>query len=54
MNMSKYPVVYKQLKLILKIWEKSKSDDREIMIQLIKESIQEIEQGMNYNDETQD
>lgn len=46
----KYPVVYFQLKLILRIWQKSKDENKEMMIKEIKNSIKEIEKGMMYED----
>lgn len=45
-----YPVIYKQLKLLIKIWERSKADDKDIMIKMMKESMKEIEERMKYED----
>jgi hypothetical protein len=46
----KYPIVYKQLKLLIKIWEKHGGDDKEAVIKMMKESMKEIEQQMNFED----
>ena len=46
----KYPVVYKQLKLILKIWEKSNDENKEMMITEIKNSLKQIEENIKYED----
>lgn len=52
MNKMEYPVVYRQLKLLIKIWEKSKADDKDIVIQMMKDSMKQIERNMI--DEIQD
>jgi len=46
----KYPIVYKQLKLLIKIWEKHGGDDKETVIKMMKESMKEIEEQVKYED----
>ena len=50
MKTIEYPIIYKQLKLLIKIWEKSKDDDKDIMIGMMKASMREIEENMRYED----
>lgn len=46
----KFPVIYKQLKLLIKIWEKSNVEDKDIMIKMMKDTMRQIEKDMNYED----
>jgi hypothetical protein len=49
-NNMQYPIIYKQLKLLIKIWEKSKAEDKEVMIKMMKESMKEIENNLKYEE----
>lgn len=43
-NEQHLPVVYHQLKRIKSIWERSKSEDRDGMIKMLDESLEQIKQ----------
>ena len=49
--MTKYPVVYFQLKLLIKIWQRSQDENKEMVISEIKQAMKTIEENMYYEED---
>jgi len=47
-TMNKYPIVYRQVKLLKAIWEKSNAENKTEIIAVLSETLKEIEMEYRY------